>query len=102
MRLLILLAVASATLCVACPTSSGSSGAVPEAAPGQPTCAAVCANVLTNVPQCPEGHFTDCATACNVIQVDSHQVKPNLAQLATATTVAQVRAAGWTCRMDGG
>lgn len=111
MRFIAMLAVAVATLCVACPTSTtGTSGAVPEAAPSTapapgltpPTCAAACANVLASVSQCPEGHFTDCETACNLIQVDPHQVKPNLAQLVAAKTVAQVRAAGWTCRIDGG
>jgi len=114
MRLFAMFAVVTATLCVACPPSTGNGGVVPEAAPStaplpsaapapsSATCAAACGNVLANVPQCPEGHFADCETTCKVIQVDPHQVQPNLAQLAAAKTVAQVRAAGWTCRIDGG
>ena len=69
---------------------------------GAPSCASACANVATKVTQCPEGHYADCAATCATVQGDVHQVHPNLAKLTAAKTVADVRAAGWSCRTDGG
>ena len=78
------------------PSAPGDGGAPPSA------CTKACANVKAKIPQCPEGQYADCAATCAVIAGDSHQVQPNLAKLAAAKTVADVRASGWSCRLDGG
>lgn len=67
-----------------------------------PDCAAACANVAARVPACPEGHYASCEKACAHVQSDPHMEHADLGHLAAATSPEQVRAAGWSCRIEAG
>lgn len=78
-------------------------GAAPDLDSGAgPSCVAACKNVHDHVPACPEGQFADCADVCTNVMGSVGFKHPDLNGLMAAKSVDDVRAAGWSCKLDGG